>query len=94
MSLVAPNRVPLLGGPVEKKAPIGGVELTFFEDPRQGIGIHSQGVTPELVAHFLTANNVFINALCREVVALREENAALAKRVGEIEMALQSGDEA
>lgn len=77
MSLVGPNGVPLVGGPVEKKAAIGGVELSFFEDPRQGIGINPQGVTPEIIAHFLAANNTYLNALCREVVALRDRVAKL-----------------
>lgn len=77
MSLVGPNGVPLVGGPVEKKAVIGGVELAFFEDPRQGIGINPQGLAAEVVVHFLTANNVYLNALCREVVALRDRVAKL-----------------
>lgn len=59
-----------IGGPEQSKAVIGGTEVSFFVDPR--VGLTFGAMTPGQVGQMLSSLNAYVNALCREIVVLRE----------------------
>lgn len=77
--IIKPDGTPARGI-ATAKAEIGGMDLEYTTDPTLIIGFNAH-IGMDVVAERLTVYGVYVNALSREVVALRKELSELKTKV-------------